>query len=87
VSTLSLRSLSTGTKNTLINGSYFSRKDGTLYHSGLLWAHGVLWADMVYDDAQITHIVCLDTHKKVTFWSNSTYFDGLLDACETAFQA
>ncbi len=42
---------------------------------------------MVYDDSQITHIVCIDAQNRVTFWLNNTYFDGLLDVCETAFQA
>lgn len=87
VSTPTIGALSSGTKNILVNGSYFSRKDGTQYHSGLLWSRGVLWSEMVYGDSQITHVVCLDTHNRVTFWPNSTYFDGLMDACEIAFQA
>jgi hypothetical protein len=87
LSTPSIGTLSSGTKNPLINGSYFSRQDDTRYHSGLLWSQGVLWSEMVYGDGQLTHIVCLDSHKKLTFWPNSTYFDGLMDACETVFQA
>jgi len=79
--------LSSGTRNTLINGSYFSRKEETSYHSWLLWSRGVLWSEVIYDDSQITHIVCLDTHNRITFWPNGSYFDGLMDACETAFQA
>jgi len=87
ISTPSMVSLASGTKNTLINGSYFSRKDGTQYHSGLLWSQGVLWSEMVYGDTQITHIICLDKHNTITLWPNSVYFDGLMDACEIAFQA
>lgn len=44
------------------------------------------WSDMLYDDAQITHLVCLDAHNQISFWPNGVYFDGLLDACELAFQ-
>lgn len=38
VSTPSMSTLGSGTKNTLINGSYFSRKEDGQYHSGLLWS-------------------------------------------------
>lgn len=48
ISTPSIGNLSAGTKNPLVNGSYFSRKDDTQYHSGLLWSQGVLWSEMVY---------------------------------------
>ena len=82
-----MSTLGSGTKNKLINGSYFSRKDDGEYHSGLLWSRGVLWSDMIYTDSQLTHVVCVDTHNHMTFWPNSTYFDGLMDACEMAFQA
>lgn len=46
----------------------------------------MLWSDMVYDDPQITHIVCLDELNQLSFWSNSVYFEGLLNNCEVAFQ-
>ncbi|MEI6710947.1 MAG: hypothetical protein WCK88_01500 [bacterium] len=41
--TPTISTLASGTKSTLINGSYFSRQDGAEYHSGLLWSSGVLW--------------------------------------------
>jgi hypothetical protein len=86
ISTPTIGSLASGTKNTLVNGSYFSRQEDTKYHSGLLWIGGVLWSDMIYDDSHITHIVCLDTKQQISFWLNSVYFDGLLNTCELAFQ-
>lgn len=47
-STPTIGNLASGTKNILINGSYFSRQDGVEYHSGLLWSDGVRWSEMVY---------------------------------------
>ena len=46
----------------------------------------MLWSEMVYDDSQITHLVCLDDKNQVAFWSNSVYFEGILNMCELAFQ-
>jgi hypothetical protein len=42
---------------------------------------------MVYGDSQITHIVCLDSHRNITFLPNSSYHEKLFDVCDIVFQA
>ena len=46
----------------------------------------MLWSEIVYDDSQITYLVCLDDKNQISFWSNNVYFDGVLNNCELAFQ-
>jgi len=83
----SIGTLASGTSNTLINGSYFARTEGAKNHAGLLWNGGVMWSEMAYSDPQITHVVCVDTQKYLTFWKNDLFFDEILQICELAFQA
>ena len=47
---------------------------------------GVFFSEIVYDDNQITHTVCVDKQNRLSFWSNSGFFEELLDSCELAFQ-
>lgn len=38
INTPTIGALSSGTRNTLINGSYFSRREDSKYHAGFLWS-------------------------------------------------
>lgn len=46
-----------------------------------------MWSSMVYDDSQVTHVVCMDSNKQLTFWQNNLYFDEITNICTLAFQA
>jgi hypothetical protein len=70
-----------------VNGSYFSRKEDTLYHSGFLSRDGVEEADFLSQDPQITHTACTEKSGKVVFVANDDFFtDGILRNCVHAFQ-
>ena len=38
INTPTIGAFSSGTRNTLINGSYFSRREDSKYHAGFLWS-------------------------------------------------
>ena len=71
----------------LVNGGYFNRIDGALYHAGLLSLNGVRQTPFVPDNPQITHTVCVDKTGKITFIKNTDYTESLLDDCRIVFQS
>ena len=71
---------------TLLNGGYFNRVDGSLYHAGMLSLNGERQTPWSFDDPQITHFVCVDSRGMVTFIPNAFFLDSLLQTCAKLFQ-
>jgi hypothetical protein len=70
----------------LINGGYFNRIDGSLYHAGLLALNGVRQTPFVPDNIQVTHTVCINAEWKISFIKNADYYESLIDSCRILFQ-
>jgi len=70
----------------LINGGYFNKIDGSIYHAGLLALDGQRYTPAVFNDAQVTHFLCQDTHG-IRILPNVDYHESLIDSCDTLFQA
>ncbi len=71
----------------LLNGGYFNRVEGSLYHAGLLSLYGERQTPLVFDNLQLTHFVCIGQEKKISFIPNALYEDTLLENCSILFQA
>lgn len=69
-----------------MNGAYFNRVDGSLYHAGLLALNGVRQTPFVPDNTQVTHTVCVDAEGKISFVKNADYHESLIDSCSVLFQ-
>lgn len=69
-----------------MNGGYFNRVDGSLYHAGLLALNGVRQTPFVPDNTQVTHVVCVDMKGKISFIKNIDYDESLIDSCSLLFQ-
>jgi hypothetical protein len=52
-----------------------------------LYLDGSRYTPFVSDDPQITHVICIDTSGKVSFWENKDYTEERLNTCKTAFQS
>ncbi len=70
----------------LVNGGYFNRIDGALYHAGILSLNGARQTPFVPDNPQITHALCVDNAGKITFIKNIDYTESLIDSCRILFQ-
>lgn len=46
----------------LVNGGYFNKIDGSIYHAGLLALDGQRYTPPVFDNPQVTHFLCQDSH-------------------------
>lgn len=72
---------------TLMNGSYFARTEWGNYPAWVLYLDGSRYTPFVFDDPQITHVICTDTNGTISFWENKDYTEERLNSCKTAFQS
>jgi len=70
----------------LVNGGYFNKIDGSIYHAGLLAIDGQRYTPPVFDNSQVTHFLCQDAHG-IRIMPNIDYHESLIDSCDTLFQA
>ena len=70
----------------LVNGGYFNKIDGSIYHAGLLALDGQRYTPPVFDNSQVTHFLCQDSHW-IRIMPNVDYHESLIDSCDVLFQA
>ncbi len=70
----------------LVNGGYFNKIEGSIYHAGLLALNGQRYTPPVFDNSQVTHFLCQDSHW-IRIMPNIDYHESLIDSCDTLFQA
>ncbi len=70
----------------LVNGGYFNKIDGSIYHAGLLALDGQRYTPPVFDNPQVTHFLCQDSHG-IRIIPNIDYHESLIDSCDILFQA
>lgn len=46
----------------LVNGGYYNKIDGSIYHAGLLALDGERYTPPVFDNTQVTHFLCQDAN-------------------------
>lgn len=70
----------------LVNGGYFNKIDGSIYHAGLLALGGTRYTPGAFDDSKITHFLCVQDGR-VSLIPNAFFRDESIETCEILFQA